>query len=462
MGIKHHISAQKPVLPTIQIILDLFATALGIVAAGQLMSFIDLENLPQIVSMLLTLNYYIASLVIPNNHSWRMRSVAKECFICLRVWSASFLVTIFTINLIDTNSQISVSQVMPYYLLPSLALIFSRMATRFALDLVRSSGRNQKRVAILGHGTIANNLRDTFLRHPWMGVSFRGFYYDKISENGPTASGDPDKLIRLCKTRLIDEVYIALPMREEKTIKRVLNDLSDSSVPVYIIPDLFTFSLLHARWRDIDGIPVVGIYDTPIRGGGAVVKRLEDIVIASAILSLILIPMLIIAIAVKLTSPGPIIFKQKRYGYGGKEVEVWKFRTMTVSENGNNVIQVTKNDPRVTKIGRFLRRSSLDELPQFFNVLQGHMSIVGPRPHAIAHNELYRKNIEGYMLRHLVKPGITGWAQVNGWRGETDTLEKMQRRVEHDLDYIRNWSLNLDIKIIITTIFKGFFGKQAY
>ena len=172
--------------------------------------------------------------------------------------------------------------------------------------------------------------------------------------------------------------------------------------------------------------------------------------------------MLVIALAVKITSKGPVIFRQVRYGMDGKSIKVWKFRSMTVMENGTEVTQATKNDVRVTKVGRFLRSTSLDELPQFFNVLFGQMSVVGPRPHAIAHNEQYRRLIQGYMLRHKVKPGITGLAQVNGWRGETDTLEKMEKRIEFDLLYIRGWSIWLDLKIIFLTIFKGFINNSAY
>ncbi|EGS2093411.1 exopolysaccharide biosynthesis polyprenyl glycosylphosphotransferase, partial [Escherichia coli] len=172
--------------------------------------------------------------------------------------------------------------------------------------------------------------------------------------------------------------------------------------------------------------------------------------------------LILIALSVKLTSKGPVIFRQIRYGMDGKPIKVYKFRSMNVMENDENVKQATKNDTRVTKVGAFLRKTSLDELPQFFNVITGQMSIVGPRPHAVAHNELYRDLIEGYMLRHKVKPGITGWAQINGWRGETDTLDKMKMRVEYDLAYIREWSIWLDIKIIFLTVFKGFVNKSAY
>ena len=191
-------------------------------------------------------------------------------------------------------------------------------------------------------------------------------------------------------------------------------------------------------------------------------KRIEDICVASAILMLISPLLLCIAIAIKLDSKGPVFFKQIRYGLNGKPILVYKFRSMSVMENGADVKQAVKNDPRVTKVGSFLRKTSLDELPQFINVVLGNMSVVGPRPHAAAHNEEYRKLITGYMLRHKVKPGITGLAQIRGWRGETDTLDKMEKRVECDLEYIRTWSLLLDIKIIFLTVFKGFINKAAY
>ena len=222
------------------------------------------------------------------------------------------------------------------------------------------------------------------------------------------------------------------------------------------------FELLHARSESINGLASISIFDSPMDGASRVVKRVEDIVLSSLILLMIALPLVLIAIAIKLTSPGPVLFRQRRYGLDGRPIMVWKFRSMSVQENGDNVRQATRNDARITPLGAFLRRTSLDELPQFFNVLRGDMSIVGPRPHAVAHNEQYRKQVSGYMLRHKVKPGITGWAQINGWRGETDTLDKMQKRVEFDLEYIEHWSIWLDIKIILLTLFKGFLNKNAF
>jgi len=212
----------------------------------------------------------------------------------------------------------------------------------------------------------------------------------------------------------------------------------------------------------MNGVPVVGICETPFTGTNALVKRVSDIVLASAILVLISPILLAIAIGVRMSSPGPIVFKQRRNGLAGEEIIVYKFRSMRAQDNGPVVRQATKDDPRITPFGAFIRRTSLDELPQFVNVLQGRMSIVGPRPHAVAHNEEYRRLIKAYMVRHKVKPGITGWAQVNGHRGETDTIEKMQARVEYDLEYLRNWSLGLDLQIIVRTIRLVFFDRRAY
>lgn len=242
----------------------------------------------------------------------------------------------------------------------------------------------------------------------------------------------------------------------------MLNNNADSTVSVHYVPDLFIFDLLSASLNNIKGIPVISIHDTPFYGVDGVMKRMFDIGFSLIALFIIAIPLLIIALCIRLTSPGPILFKQRRYGFRGEEIIVWKFRSMTVLEDSDQVVQAKKNDPRVTKFGSFIRRTSLDELPQFFNVLQGRMSVVGPRPHAVAHNEFYRGQVKGYMLRHKVKPGITGLAQVNGYRGETDTLEKMEGRIQYDLNYIRNWSLWLDMKIVLLTVFKGFTGAKVY
>ncbi|MEJ5894823.1 undecaprenyl-phosphate glucose phosphotransferase, partial [Klebsiella pneumoniae] len=299
------------------------------------------------------------------------------------------------------------------------------------------------------------SLLQSFLEEPWLGFVVKGIYDDnpQIEYGNVPYGGSLSTLIAQARAGEIDRIYIALSMKDEQIIKDLVSKLTDTTCSVLLIPDVFTFNILQSRTEEINGVPVVPLFDTPLSGINMLFKRLEDIVVSSIILVLISPVLIGIALAVKFSSPGPIIFRQIRYGMDGKPIKVWKFRSMTVMENDDKVIQATKNDVRVTKVGRFLRSTSLDELPQFFNVLFGQMSVVGPRPHAVSHNEQYRSLIQGYMLRHKVKPGITGLAQINGWRGETDTLEKMEKRIEYDLLYIRGWSIWLDLKIIFLTIF---------
>ena len=258
----------------------------------------------------------------------------------------------------------------------------------------------------------------------------------------------------------IDRIYIALPMASQPRILNLLDQLRDTTASIYFLPDIFLYDLIQARVDTVGGLPVVAVCETPFHGTTGVIKRLSDLCIALPAIVITGPVMLAIALAIKLTMPGPVLFRQRRYGLDGEQIVVWKFRSMRVSEDGEVVRQATRHDDRITPLGAFLRRSSLDELPQFFNVLQGRMSVVGPRPHAVAHNEMYRKLIKGYMIRHKVKPGITGWAQVNGARGETDTIEKMQRRIAYDIEYLRSWSLRLDAAIVWRTITQAVRGDQ--
>jgi putative colanic acid biosynthesis UDP-glucose lipid carrier transferase len=290
-----------------------------------------------------------------------------------------------------------------------------------------------------------------------LGIRFEGYFDDRSGYRDLNLEvddnlGDLSELAEYVKRHHIDLIYITLPMTSQPRILRLLRDLHDTTASVYFVPDIFLYDLIQARVETIGGIPVLAVCESPFYGADGLIKRASDIILASLILILISPFMLAIALAIKLTSRGPVLFRQRRYGLDGKEILVYKFRSMKVLEDGNQVTQATRNDHRVTPLGAFLRKSSLDELPQFINVLQGRMSIVGPRPHAVAHNELYRKLIPSYMIRHKVRPGITGLAQVNGLRGETDKLEKMSARIEHDLAYLRNWSLLLDLKIIFLTV----------
>ena len=292
----------------------------------------------------------------------------------------------------------------------------------------------QKTAVVAGANELGRKLAVRLRENPMLGQRFAGYFDDRAAGRLPALSprenlGSLSALADYARTHTVDTIYIALPMASQPRILKLLEDLRDTTASIYFVPDIFVSDLIQARVDSIGGLPVVAVCESPFRGFNGVVKRVSDFVLAALILLLISPLMAAIALGVKLSSPGPVLFKQRRYGLDGKRIVVYKFRTMTVAEDGELVRQATRNDGRVTRFGAFLRASSLDELPQFINVLQGCMSVVGPRPHAVAHNELYRKLIRGYMIRHKVKPGITGFAQVNGWRGETDTVDKMKRRI---------------------------------
>ena len=299
------------------------------------------------------------------------------------------------------------------------------------------------------------------------GYELAGYVEDRTADRCHTETlsricGRFEELPELIERHRIRDVFIALPLSMQPRIMRMLSTLQDSAVSIHYVPDVFGVSVIQGRMTSLDGVPVVSLLESPFQGVNGLIKRASDIVLSGLILLLISPLMLAIALAVKFTSPGPAIFKQLRHGLDGDEIVVYKFRSMSTTDNGAVIIQAQRNDPRITRLGAFLRRTSLDELPQFVNVLQGRMSIVGPRPHALAHNEHYRQLIRAYMVRHKVRPGITGWAQVNGLRGETDTIDKMAARVDYDLEYLRNWSLGLDLRIIARTAGLTFFDRNAF
>ncbi|HBS26221.1 MAG TPA: undecaprenyl-phosphate glucose phosphotransferase [Gammaproteobacteria bacterium] len=402
-------------------------------------------------------------------------------------WTVTCLTLLAIALLFDQSARLLDWHLASYWF--GLALVIFaliRATMNKIIRLSRRNGINVRKVAIAGAGPLGRYLSENLHNNPWVGYDIVGVFDDRSQkvqqmelllnkrkresidkrESGLAVDGNFQDLLDAAAEREFDTIFITLPMRAEHKTQEIIRKLaSRSTVAVYVIPDFYTasFRAHFTHLVDINGLPAVSIFENPVSGLRSIVKRVEDIVLSLIILILIAIPMALIAIAVKLTSRGPIIFKQKRYGLNGEIINVWKFRSMTVTEDGaNEFVQATKQDVRITRLGHILRKYSLDELPQFFNVLSGSMSIVGPRPHAVAHNELFRSTIRGYMLRHKTKPGITGWAQVNGYRGETDVLQKMQNRIDYDLDYIRQWSLFFDLRIIFLTIFKGFTGKHVY
>lgn len=349
---------------------------------------------------------------------------------------------------------------------PLLIAMAQDLVNKTIVRAMQKKGR-QRRAVIIGLNSLAERLKTTISDNPEYGISVSGFFEDRSSERVGTPTGAPilgrfSELAAYVKQESIDVIYLTLPVQQQGRIFELLDDLRDTTASIYLVPDVFIIDLIQSQADAVGNIPVVALCETPFHGTNGFIKRGTDILVGIIIFLIALPVMLLIAVGVRLTSKGPAIFRQRRYGLDGKEIVIYKFRSMTVTEDGGDIKQAKRNDARITPFGRFLRRSSLDELPQLINVLQGRMSLVGPRPHAVAHNEMYRQIIKGYMVRHKVLPGITGLAQVKGWRGETEDLAAMQRRIDYDLEYLRNWSLALDLEILIRTVLTVWKQKSAY
>jgi putative colanic acid biosynthesis UDP-glucose lipid carrier transferase len=347
------------------------------------------------------------------------------------------------------------------------ALIAVTLAMQEVMRRFLMNAFDNRSAIVAGYNPSSLELARRLKNSPGMRVEVAGFFDDRSvdrlgMEMDSNLMGSLSDISQYVKQNRTDVIFIALPIRHVKRVMDLLDDLRDTTASIYYVPDIFVFDLIQARSSEIHGIPVVAMCETPFYGYRGVAKRVTDVGLSALVLLLLMPLLVVIAVAIKFSSPGPVIFKQRRYGLDGREIAVYKFRTMGVTEDGAEIRQASRADSRITRVGRVLRRSSLDELPQLINVLQGRMSLVGPRPHAVAHNEEYRKLIKGYMMRHKVLPGITGLAQINGWRGETSNLEDMEARVNYDLDYLRHWSPLLDIKILLLTIVKVFRDDKAY
>jgi putative colanic acid biosynthesis UDP-glucose lipid carrier transferase len=420
------------------------------------------------VALLANVAFMLAAESFTLYRSWRTTAVKEQLLATLFCWIIALVTVMFWVFFSKSSDQYSRVVMGSWAVLAPTLLIGWRLVARYILASARRHGYNRRRAIIVGVTENGIHLAKECIQHPELGIDVIGFYDDRdlsrldLDDLPAPFKGSIEQGLKLTKKKVIDHVYIAMPMRAEERIALYLKHFSDTTANTYVIPEFFVYNLIQSRFSSVGNIPTLSVHDTPFYGFNTWSKRLQDIVISTLIILLISPVLVAVALGVKLTSPGPVIFKQKRYGLDGRKIQVWKFRSMSTMDNGTTVKQATKNDPRVTKFGAFIRRTSLDELPQFFNVLQGRMSIVGPRPHAVAHNEQYRAIVDRYMLRHKVKPGITGLAQISGYRGETDTLEKMEKRIEFDLKYIQSWSTYLDLKIIFLTIFKGFVSKTAY
>ena len=395
--------------------------------------------------------------------SARISAVADVIFRWLLLLAVMLAIGYVTHSLAEYPRRIFIT----WAVVTPVALVFSTLAMQEIMHRFLMNAFHNRSAIFAGYNNSSLELARRLTNNPAMRLEVSGFFDDRSSDRlglEPDAKrvGSLSDLSSYVKEHGTDVIFIALPIRHVKRVMNLLDDLRDTTASIYYVPDIFVFDLIQARSGEIHGIPVVAMCETPFYGYRGVTKRLTDIGLSLVILLLFLPLLLLIAVLVKMSSPGPVIFKQRRYGLDGREIAVYKFRTMSVTEDGEHIRQASKSDSRITRIGRILRRTSADELPQLINVLQGRMSLVGPRPHAVAHNEEYRKLIKGYMVRHKVLPGITGLAQVNGCRGETSQLEEMEARVNYDLDYLRHWTPMLDIKIILLTAIKVFRDDKAY
>ena len=418
--------------------------------------------------VLVIITFFISSYIFEQtniNRTWRSGNLPAYIRETLIGWGIVVAILIFIGYATDLSYRYSDQVIFTWFIVTPIALIISHLAVRQIANSLRKGGE-MRSVVIVGANDMGIKLAKNIQEFPYLMMEVRGYFDDRDKSRSGADKiplmGEISDVVDYVIEHNVEMIFISLPMSAQPRIRKLLDDLHDSTASIYFLPDVNIFELIQARFDNVGGVPVVAICDTPFHGVDSVVKYVSDFVLAFLILILLLPFMIGIAVAVKLTSLGPAIFKQRRYGLNGEEIIVYKFRTMKVTEDGPQIMQAHKDDPRLTKIGGFLRRTSLDELPQLINVLQGRMSIVGPRPHAVAHNELYRKLIRGYMLRHKVKPGITGWAQVNGLRGETQDLKKMQARIEYDLQYLQNWSIWLDLWIIMRTVWVVLRRDNAY
>lgn len=451
-----------------------FLDALSVLLSGlatYYLRFHDLQlsyNYVFVLAIAVLANYLVFSLLNIYRLSTRA-SFSRHFSQLARGWIITLLLLVSLAFIFKSSTVYSRVWFGLWMLLDFMLLILNRYILFSLFDFMRARGLNQRRVAVIGCNAVSQTLMKRLDKIVWTGYTVTHLWRSSTHEQaeslspGMSVTDIPDQVQAFVQKNQIDEIWFVLSLKEIDTIRTLLCRLRELAIPIRMMLNADEFAFFEYTITDIAGFPALNLNASPMEGMNRFLKGVEDRLLACAILFLITPLLMAIACGVKLTSKGPVFFRQKRLGWDGKIIKVYKFRTMYEhQEQGGVVTQARLSDERVTPFGKWLRKTSLDELPQFINVLQGRMSIVGPRPHALSHNDEYKTVIHAYMQRHRVKPGITGWAQVNGWRGETDTLQKMEKRVECDLYYINNWSLRFDLKIILLTLFKGFIHQNAY
>lgn len=452
-------------------LLQRLADALVIVAAGFVAAWLRFgsprlgsERLTSVLLALLLAYFAFSELGV--YRSWRAGSIAREIGLLWLGWGMTFLVLTGLLFALKIGAQYSRLWVGTWFALAAVLLALAHVALRLGLRWLRRRGYNVRTVCLVGDGEAAARLHE--LATTREGLGFRVVAWFGVHElpgaAGLAHAGMLSDLQDYAQAAQVDEVWVAVPLRDEAYLRETFKALRHSAANVRYAPDLYGYELLNHTVTEIGGVTLMDLSVSPMEGINRLLKRVEDLLLGGFFLLLASPVMACIAVGVKFDSPGPVLFRQRRIGWSGREFVIYKFRSMRLHEEPvqGQLAQATREDPRITPFGRFLRRSSLDELPQLINVLQGRMSLVGPRPHAVEHHQLYIDQVPSYASRHMVKPGITGYAQISGYRGETDTPEKMRRRVEYDMLYIQHWSLALDLKIIALTLFKGLVHQNAY
>ena len=406
------------------------------------------------------------------SHRMRLGGWLVESTILLRAWLITLMFLVTLSFLTKTTETFSREALLKWVLAGYVAQVTIHGLIRFALSRLRSRGLNVRYAVVVGRGAGLGDFVELMQRNRWIGIDVVGTIdFNELEAQHPDDTQDKSALSQrawncldqLLSSRAVDTIYFTLPANDVWGIEALAERLAGEAIEINWVPDLSSLVLLNSSVRELEGQPIICLSDSPLSGGRAFLKRVEDMVLGTLFLILAIPLMLIIAVAILITSGRPILFRQRRGGLNGKPIEVWKFRTMHVHhEPEGGVRQAGRGDPRVTKLGAFLRRSSLDEIPQLVHVITGRMSLVGPRPHALEHDEQYGELVDRYLLRYKIKPGITGWAQVNGWRGETDLVDKMEMRVAYDLYYIRHWSIALDVRVIWMTITRILVDDRAY
>jgi putative colanic acid biosynthesis UDP-glucose lipid carrier transferase len=452
-------------------ILLLRVLAPSLVAIATLYSIIQIQGLPltRDFTTLLVLTCALAAVLLQQPRKATTQLLAPEfpavMGLMLR-WGVLLAILLAIGYVTEQSADFPRRVIVTWALVTPIFLVITTLGIHRLARRVIATPQNARSVVFVGCADASVGLAQRLGRHPELCMSVRGFFDDRdaqrLGQSDLQLLGRFEDLPAYVKQHRIDAVFIALPLRHMRRMQHLLSELSDTTASLYFLPDVFVFDLIQARSGEILGVPVVSLCETPFHGFRPIAKRVLDVALAGIAL-IVLAPLLLAtALGVKLTSPGPIVYRQKRYGLDGREIVIYKFRSMYVTESDAEFHQATRNDGRITPLGRFLRRTSIDELPQLINVLQGRMSLVGPRPHAVAHNEETRRLIRGYMLRHKVPPGITGLAQIKGYRGETSRLTDMHARVHYDLEYVRTWSLWLDIKILLKTVPQLIRSEKAY